>query len=206
MDIGARLDSFFAEAMTPTLRMATPDDAAGMLAIYAKVVRETAISFDYEPPALASFRAKIEKVLATHACLVAEDSAGVAAYAYGSPWRDRIAYSWSTETTVYVREDRRGTGIGRRIYGALLEALLLQGFRLAIGGIALPNPASVALHEALGYRHVGTHRGCGFKFGKWHDVGFWEKELAPRQEGEPPAPPLSPATLVSDRRWASILG
>jgi phosphinothricin acetyltransferase len=191
--------------MTQTLRMATPDDAPGMLAIYAKVVRETAISFEYEPPEPAAFRAKIEKLLATHACLVLEDRAGVAAYAYGSEWRGRIAYSWSTETTVYVREDARGRGAGRRIYGALLEALTLQGFRLAIGGIALPNAASVALHELLGYRPVGTHHGCGFKLGRWHDVGFWEKELLPRRDGEQPAAPRPPAAMATDPRWMELL-
>lgn len=171
------------------VRLAIPADVAAMLAIYAKVVRETAISFEAEAPSPEEFARRLAERQASHCWIVGHDEEGVLAYAYGGPWRARAAYAWTTETTIYVHERARGRGIGKQVYGELLRRLTAQGFRAAIGGIALPNAASVALHEALGFRHVGTHAKCGHKFGRWHDVGFWEVELAPRPDEPTPALP-----------------
>jgi phosphinothricin acetyltransferase len=111
-----------------------------------------------------------------------------------------VAYQWAVEPTVYVRDDHRRQGVGRAVYRSLLACLRLQGHRLAIGGITLPNAASVALHESLGFRPAGVHRACGFKLGAWHDVGFWELELGPRDDADPTAP-QPPRTLQGTAAW-----
>jgi phosphinothricin acetyltransferase len=101
----------------------------------------------------------------------------VAGFAYGGPHRTRAAYRWSVDVTVYVAEQARGHGVGRALYGALLPALAERGFHAAFAGIALPNPGSVALHEAVGFTPLGVYREVGFKLGRWHDVGWWQRLL-----------------------------
>ncbi len=181
------------------IRMATGDDAAAMAEIYAPVVRDTAISFELVPPTEDEFRSRIRGFLDLAPCLVAEDGGRVVGYAYGSAFRARPAYRFSVETTVYVREGERRRGVARALYGDLLPRLQRQRFRTAIAGVTLPNPASVGLHESLGFRPVGVFHRVGFKFGAWHDVGFWERpfgefpadppEPLPVREGQPERPP-----------------
>ena len=167
------------------LRQATLADAEAVAAIYAPIVRNTFISFETEPPAPEEMRSRIAKSLERHCWLVSEDEHGrVSGYVYASPFRDRAAYRWSVETTAYVREDCRGAGIGKCLYQALLPRLLELGYCQVFAGIALPNPASVALHEGVGFKPVGTYRNVGFKLGGWHDVGWWQLELRP--PGVPP--------------------
>ena len=169
------------------IRTATLDDAAAVAAIYAPVVQHTTISFETEPPDAAEMRARIEKTLACLPWLVAEDEAGaVCGYAYASKHRERAAYQWSVDTTVYVREGMRGRGVGRALYEKLLPLLAEQGYFQAFAGIALPNAGSVGLHEALGFEALGVYRNVGFKNGAWRDVGWWQKSLRPL---EMPAPP-----------------
>lgn len=172
------------------LRTATPDDAAAVAAIYAPIVLHTAISFETEPPDAAEMRARIEKTLSSLPWLVAEDSVGaVCGYAYASKHRERAAYQWSVDTTVYVREDLRGQGVGRALYGALLPLLAELGYCQAFAGIALPNAGSVALHEAVGFEPLGVYRNVGFKHGAWRDVGWWQRSLQPLGlPGEPSEP------------------
>jgi phosphinothricin acetyltransferase len=165
----------------PTVRMASPDDADAMLAIYAPVVHGSATTFEYDPPSAVDFAGRVETVTARWPWLVAERDDRVLAYAYGTTWRARAPIA-GVETTVYVHADFRRQGLGRRVYAALLACLRLQGYRLALGCITLPNAGSVGLHEALGFHLAGTHRRCGWKLGRWHDVGFWELELAPRHD------------------------
>jgi phosphinothricin acetyltransferase len=187
-----------------TVRMASPDDADALLAIYAPIVRSSAITFEYEPPSAAEFGERVRTVSARWPWLVAERDGRVVAYAYGTTWRARAAYQWDVETTVYVHPDAHRQGVGRRVYVALLACLRLQGHRLALGCITLPNAGSVGLHEALGFRLVATHRRCGWKLERWHDVGFWELELAPRADVTPPDP-TTPADLVASAAWKAAL-
>ena len=161
------------------IRLATETDAEGMLAIYAPIVLETAISFELEPPTVEEFRGRIGQTLARYPWLVCEIGGEIAGYAYASEYKPRAAYRWSVEVTVYVNADFRRRGVGRTVYAALFERLRAQGFYNAYAAISLPNDASVGLHESLGFEHLGTMRNVGFKLGRWHDVGWWQMELLP---------------------------
>ena len=184
------------------IRMATPDDAAAVRAIYAPFVETTAVTFESEVPPVEEMAARIRTTLPRYPWLAAERDGAVVGYAYATTWRSRAAYRWAVETTVYLREDARGQGVGRAIYRALLACIRLQGFRLALAGITLPNPASVGLHEAFGFRPVSVYRACGHKLDAWHDVGMWELELAPRTDAHPPEP-LDVATTSARPEWAA---
>lgn len=176
--------------MTPTIRPATPDDAAGCLAIYRPFVESTAVSFETEVPDEAAFRARMAEVLARYPWLVCETEDGVAGYAYATGYRPRAAYQWSVETTVYLAESARGRGLGGALYERLLPTLRAYGYVNAYAVITLPNPQSVALHERMGYRHTGTLAGVGYKLGRWHDVGTWHVRVqAPPRQPRPPGPP-----------------
>ena len=169
--------------MTISLRLATPADGATVAALYAPYVRDTSITFEYEVPDGAEFGRRIETVLKLAPWLLAVESGPggetLLGYAYGGTWRTRVAYRWVVETAIYVDKRQHRRGIGHALYGALLDLLRLQGFCRALGGITLPNPESVALHEKLGFKFVGTYPKCGFKYGTWWDVGFWDVELQP---------------------------
>lgn len=164
------------------IRDATRADAPALLDIYRPVVEDTATSFEIVPPTVAEFSQRIETASATHAWLVAEDGLQPLGYAYATAHRARAAYRYSTETSVYVAGQARRLGIGRRLYERLLEVLAQREYYHAFAGITLPNPASVALHEALGFEPIGVFPAVGFKFGKWHDVAWWSRRI---REGEP---------------------
>jgi phosphinothricin acetyltransferase len=159
------------------VRLATEDDVADITAVYAPYVEETAISFEAVPPTAEEMRRRFADSVPQYPWLVAVDGTELGGYAYGHRFAERDAYGWSVETSIYLHPDTRGRGVGRTLYGALLELLTAQGYRQAFGGIALPNEASVALHESLGYRRVATYAAVGFKFGAWHDVGWWQRAL-----------------------------
>lgn len=162
----------------PTIRPATPDDAAAILAIYRPVVQETAISLEWAVPTLMEVQGRISTVLADgFPWLVAADDGDVIAYAYASRFRSRTAYDWTAEVSVYVSEDRQRRGTGRAIYGRLLRVLGLQGFHSAYGFATAPNPGSEKLHRSLGFTEVGRFSRVGYKFDKWHDVICWYKPL-----------------------------
>jgi phosphinothricin acetyltransferase len=170
-----------------TLRVATADDAEAVVAIYAPIVTATSISFEWDPPTPAEMRARIETTLATHPWLVALDDTGaVVGYVYAAKHRDAPSYQWSVNTSAYIRADSRRLGIGKRLYAALFDRLAGLGYFRAYAGIALPNEASVALHESVGFAPLGVYERVGFKHGAWHDVGWWQRCL---KEGVPKAPP-----------------
>ena len=169
------------------IRIATPGDAASLLEIYSAVVLETAGSFEQEPPSLEEMATRVERTLASHPWLVWEEEERVYAYAYATAFRPRAAYQWSAEVSAYVHEDRRGRGIAGELYKSLFEILASQGFVSLFAGIALPNPASISLHEKFGFQRVGVLRKVGFKLGDWHDVGWWQLSL-----GIPPSSPRPP--------------
>ncbi len=174
--------------MTATIRLATTKDAAQVQAIYSPIVRQTAISFELIPPTVAEMRKRMADILPAYPWLVCERKGEVLGYVYARPFRTRPAYQWSVETSVYVHEELRRSGIGRALYTSLLKILALQGYFNAFAGITLPNPPSVGLHEALGFKPVGIYREAGFKMGAWHDVGFWQLGLRPK--ANPPQPPV----------------
>jgi len=163
--------------MPLTIRSATPDDAAALLAIYAPIVETTTISFETEPPTLEEFTARIQKAIAKWAWLVAEQDGQCVGYAYGSMHRERAAYRYSVEVSAYVAESARRRGIGALLYRELFTALAARGYCNALAGIALPNEGSVALHESVGFTAVGVFRNIGWKFGAWHDVAWFERQL-----------------------------
>ena len=158
------------------MRPAGPADAAACAAIYAPFVRNTCISFELEPPDEAEMARRIAAFSTSHAWLVAEVSGAVAGYAYGSPHRERAAYASSCDVAVYVDPAHARQGIGRTLYAALLPILAAK-FHAAFAGIALPNDASIALHEAMGFAPVGVYREVGWKMGGWRDVGWWQRLL-----------------------------
>jgi L-amino acid N-acyltransferase YncA len=179
------------------VRHADPErDAAACAAIYAPYVAATGISFEEVPPTAAQFGALIAETSARHPWLVLEDGAGaVVGYAYASQHRARAAYRWAADVAIYVDRARHRSGAGRTLYAALLELLRRQGLHSACAGVTLPNDASVGLHRALGFEHVGTYRAIGWKAGGWHDVAWWQLHLQPDGDGGPPAEPLGPQRL-----------
>lgn len=159
------------------VRDATADDAAACAAIYAPSVTDSAISFEYDVPDTSEFASRIERVQREDPWLVAVVDGEVAGYAYAAPFRARAAYAGTRESTVYVGAGHHGRGLGRLLMDDLIERLRERGAHLVVAGIALPNDASVGLHEALGFKPVGVFREVGRKFDRWHDVGFWQLVL-----------------------------
>lgn len=173
----------------PLIRDADPaHDGAACAAIYAPHVEGSPVSFEERAPDAAEMAARIERSRAGHAWLVAERDGEVVGYAYATPFRDRPAYRWSATVSVYIGDGARGQGVGRALYRALLDRLRERGFHMACAGITLPNEASVALHERLGFERVGVNPEIGWKDGAWRDVGWYQLELAPAGEGPPPEP------------------
>jgi L-amino acid N-acyltransferase YncA len=161
----------------PLIRRVTPADAAAIAAIYNHHVVNTVVTFEENPVDEATMRSRIGEIDASHAWFVATIDGRVGGYAYASAWRARSAYRRSVETTVYVANEMVGRGLGRALYDALLRELAQRGFHCAMGGIALPNAASVALHERMGFDKVAHLREVGWKLGRWIDVGYWQRLL-----------------------------
>lgn len=175
--------------MAALIRLATARDAEAVGAIYAPVVADSATSFELEPPTVDEMRMRIASTLERFPWIVCDRAGAVLGYAYASPHRGRAAYLWSVEVSVYVARGARRSGVGRGLYTSLFALLRMQGFHNAYAGVTLPNAASVALHESLGFRAVGVYRRVGHKMGAWHDVGWWA--LAIGDHASPPSPPLS---------------
>lgn len=206
------------------IRIATPEDALALLGVYAPYVRETAITYEWEVPSEAEFRARVEHTLARYPYLVAEELAApgepvspaapvsparILGYAYAGPLHERRAYDWAVETSIYLARDARGQGLGRALYEALEGALRAQGVVLAAACIAHPEVAdeyltrdSEGFHAHMGYRMVGCFHGCACKFGRWYGMCWMEKDLAPRPAGEPA--PFRPFPEVRDAFATSL--
>jgi phosphinothricin acetyltransferase len=170
------------------IRAARDDDFAAITAITNHYVATTAIHFAYEPIEDGALRVQWQAGAERYPWLVAERDGEVVGYAKAGTWRERMAYRWTVEAGLYVADRARGGGIGRALYGALLAELERRGFRSVIAGITLPNAASVRLHERLGFTPVGVFEDAGWKHGRWHAVGFWQKRLAAGDAGPPDAP------------------
>jgi L-amino acid N-acyltransferase YncA len=160
------------------IRPATSHDASGVARIYNHYVSTTIVTFEEDEVSSSEMARRIEDAAtATLPWLVAERESKIVGYAYAAKWRGRPGYRFSTEVTVYVDPSYGRLGIGSRLYEELLARLKAQGIRVAIGGIALPNEASVALHEKCGFSKVAHFKGVGFKFNRWIDVGYWQRTL-----------------------------
>lgn len=188
----------------PSIRLATDADAAAIAAIYAPSVQYSPISFELEPPDADEMRRRVRATLAWTPWLVCAAGRDVLGYAYASRHRERAAYQWSVDVSVYIGEDHRRRGVAGALYTSLLELVRLQGFTAAHAGITLPNPASVSLHESFGFRPIGVYPAVGYKLGAWHDVGWWQLPLAERGAATP-APPRALPDAVSDTAWPTAL-
>lgn len=189
--------------MSVRIRLASEDDAPQILEIYSPIVRLTHISFEHDVPDAGEIAERIAMTLRQYPWLVCEIDTRVAGYAYASAFRSRRAYQWTAETTVYVHERYQRRGVARALYSSLLAILRAQGYRSAIGVIALPNAASISAHGALGFQEIGVFKKVGFKFGAWRDTGWWQLDLSPALE-RPPAP-QSIANLAQRGGFDSLL-
>lgn len=163
---------------TLSIRPATAADAWAIAGIYNHYIRNTVVTFEEEPLSTQTMEQRISGIRAIGMpWLVADGRDGIIGYAYAGRFKERSAYRYCVETAVYLTNGREGQGTGTRLYTDLLQTLKEQGIRTAVGLIALPNEASVTLHEKLGFRHSGTLTTVGFKLQRWVDVGYWQKHL-----------------------------
>ena len=174
-----------------TIRVATEADAEEILAIYAKYIEQTAITFEYVVPSIEEFRGRIRHTLERFPYLAAEKDGKIAGYAYVSPFKERAAYDWSVETSIYVDMEQKRSGIGRRLYEELENILKQQGILNVNACIAYPNPQSIAFHEKMGYAIVGTFHRCAFKFNKCYHMVWLEKILTQTDTTPLPVIPFS---------------
>jgi L-amino acid N-acyltransferase YncA len=165
------------DVLNPMIRIARDEDAAAIHAIYAPSVTDGVATFETELPGVVTMRERIRTRLQHYPWLVWVEGGEVLAYAYAGRFRERAAYDWIAETSIYVRADAHRRGIARRLYGVLLDTMRLQGINQAVGVITLPGTVSVAMHEAMGFASAGVWRQCGYKLGQWWDVGVWQKQL-----------------------------
>jgi len=190
--------------MAGHIRSVNVDDAAAIQAIYAPFVTDTIISFETDAPTVEEIAARIQKIQHKFPWLVyVSDCSTIAGYVYASPHRERAAYQWSADVSVYVDPAYQRRNIGRGLYTALFELLRAQGYVNAYAGISLPNPGSVGIHSALGFELVGIYQQVGYKFGGWHDVGWWGLRLTP-----PMAKPVAPkpiSNFVETPLWSAAL-
>lgn len=159
------------------IRLVSPTDAPQIHDIYAPIVRETPISFEYIVPEIDEIAGRITKTLQQYPWIVCEIDGQIAGYAYGSAFRSRTAYQWTTEVTAYIHPAFQRHGIGRGLYTSLFAILREQGYFNAVSVIALPNDASIGLHESMGFTKIGTFMNMGYKLEGWHNTGWWQLAL-----------------------------
>ena len=175
--------------MEKLIRFAQAKDIKQIANIYTYFIENTAITFETVSPTLKEMENRLQETRKFYPWLVCEDSSGITGYAYASKHRQREAYQWSVDVTVYLKQGCGGQGLGTKLYSELIKLLKQQGFYNAYAGIALPNDASVALHEKLGFKKVAEYNNVGFKHGKWWNVGWWELFL--QSSYEKPIAPIS---------------
>ncbi|GAA0888284.1 GNAT family N-acetyltransferase [Rhodanobacter soli] len=185
------------------IRIARDEDAAAIHAIYAPSIISGVATFETELPGVDAMRERLRARLQHYPWLVWEGAGEVLAYAYAGRFRERAAYDWIAETSIYVRADAQRRGIARRLYGVLLDVMRLQGITQAVGVITLPGTVSVTMHEAMGFTPAGVWRQCGYKLGQWWDVGVWQKELQPATI---PPPAVTPFPALDAAALHALLG
>ena len=171
--------------MHRTVRDATEADAAACAAVYEPYVTGTTITFEYDPPTADQMARRIADAQRRHAWVVLEDEGRVVGYAHAGPVKERAAYQWSCEVSVYLEQGWGRRGGGRALYEALFERLAARGYRRAIAGMTQPNEASAGLHRALGFEPIGVQRRIGWKHGAWRDVAWAQRDLGPGGEAPP---------------------
>lgn len=185
------------------IRIAQASDAAAVLAIYAPHVRDGIATFETVLPEVATMRERIVTRLVQYPWLVWEEAGEVLAYAYAGRFRERAAYDWIAETSIYVHPLAQRRGIARKLYGCLLEAMRMQGINQAVGVITLPGKISVSLHESMGFNPAGVWWHAGFKLGQWWHVGVWQREL--QACPTPPLPVIPFSLLAQDPALQAML-
>ncbi len=191
--------------MATQIRLATPDDAAQIQAIYAPFcAEESLVSFEIVPPTVAEMAGRMTRIAAAYPWLVCDHAGEILGYAYASQHAERAGYRWSVSTAIYIKAGRRGSGVGRALYTTLLDILKLQGFASAYAGTTLPNPASIGLHQAMGYQAVGVYRDVGYLDGQWLDTAWWQVSLRGRMTD--PRPPLDVASVLDTPDWHAAIG
>jgi len=174
--------------LLPPIRIAVPSDATQIAQIYALNVQDTAFTFEVEPPTAVEMQRRMQKISERLPWLVMDLEGQIAGYAYASPHRERAAYQWAVEVSVYVAPKAYRQGVARALYKSLLQILEAQGFYKVYAGITLPNNPSVNLHESFGFELIGTYQDVGYKLGRWHNVGWWQLTLKPPlAQPEPPS-------------------
>lgn len=178
------------------LRVATIHDAASILEIYKPYIENTSFTFETEVPSLQVFQNRIEDYLHNWPWLVCEDSGVITGYAYGAKYRERSAYQWCVETSIYIHDDYQKLGIGKALYESLLEILKIQGYRNIYAVINLPNEKSVKFHESCGFSFFAMYPNVGYKLGQWKNVGWWQINL--NEYNLEPPPPVKFSVLKKD--------
>lgn len=184
------------------LRLATPADSPALLDIYAQYI-DTPITFEYTLPTQSEFANRIADTLATYPYLVCEEGGQMLGYAYAHRQREREAYQWNAELSIYLDRTAQSRGLGSRLYGTLLDLLRLQGIKTVYGVVTTPNEKSERLHLGLGFRRLGTFRNTGYKNGRWHDVSWFEKALAPYEPSPDPILPVH--QLPPEQVWQLLI-
>lgn len=184
----------------PTIRMAKESDAAALLAVYLPYV-ETTVTFEYDAPSLEEFTRRIRSTLAEYPYLLCEENGEVLGYAYAHRFKPRAAYQWDAELSIYVSRAVYSRGIGRALYGALIELLQAQGVRNVYCVITSDNERSLGFHRSMGFTDAGTHHRTGYKNGSWLDIVYLERHL----EGEDPPAPVRLIGSLPDGAVAEIL-
>lgn len=200
---GGPLEGHRVNPAVRTIRLATDRDAEAIAELYRPIVESTPISFETAAPDAAEIRRRLADTLPAYPWLVYEAGGRVGGYAYASRHRARAAYQWSVDVSIYIDAPLRRGGVGRGLYTSLFAVLAAQGFFSAYAGITLPNPASVGLHERVGFTPVGIYRNVGYKCGAWHDVGWWQMPLRPPDD--PRDAPLPMAAVRSLPDWNEML-
>ncbi len=177
------------------LRFVFPEDVPSLLSIYERYI-STEITFEYVLPSQEEFARRVSSISEIYPYLAAEEDGQLLGYAYAHRIAERAAYSWGAELSIYLHPDAVGQGLGRRLYGVLMELLRLQGVRTVYGLVSSPNPASEGLHRSLGFRLMGVQQKAGYKNGRWIDLLWFEKSIAPYD----PAPaPMIPVGQLPDQ-------
>lgn len=176
------------------IRLASADDADGIRAVYAPFV-DTPVTFEEEVPSCEAYRERIVRICEKYPCLVAEEGGRIVGFAYAHELRERVAFQWNAELSVYLAPAAQGCGAGRRLYAALIELLRLMGIKAVYGVVTSPNPASERLHRAFGFTLMGLQPHAGFTCGAWHNVAWYVREIAPFEDA--PAPPAPFPTYAS---------
>lgn len=160
------------------IRLATVEDSLELLKIYAQYI-DTAITFECTLPTNKEFTERVVEITKSYPYLVCEEDNKIIGYAYAHRQMEREAYQWNAELSIYIDKSFVSKGVGKKLYSILIEILKLQGVKTVYGGVTIPNEKSENLHKALGFKHLGTYHNTGYKNNKWHDVSWFEKQIAP---------------------------